>query len=102
MTRTKKIEEARLNEEEAASAPQHVVYCGASLPSGILNQHAVFTNGYPKHLEKHMVACPAIKKLFVPVEKFAATLAAIKEKGTPENIFFEQTKNYRPGKGVDA
>ncbi|MDX5091615.1 hypothetical protein SD939_10395 [Lactobacillus crispatus] len=84
-----------------AKEPKHVIYCGSSLRDGTLHRYALFTDGIPPHLSKHIEACPAIKKMFVPVEKLSATDAAIREHGTPESVFFQQTADYAAGKRVE-
>ncbi|MGG4452330.1 hypothetical protein [Brevibacillus porteri] len=84
-----------------AKEPKHVIYCGSSLRDGTLHRYALFTDGIPQHLSKHIEACPAIKIMFVPVEKLSQTEAAIRDHGTPESVFFQQTADYAAGKRVE-
>ncbi|MED0688174.1 MULTISPECIES: hypothetical protein [Anoxybacillus] len=76
-----------------------VIYCGPNIPKAMLNQFTVFQNGLPKHLDKHLKACPIIQQLIVPVEKLNDTLEAIKTTGTPENVWFQQVLEYNKGVG---
>lgn len=77
--------------------PMQLIYCGPSLPRGILNQFTVYRGGLPKHLEPHFEKCPAIKRLFVPVENLNETLRAVKKPGTAESVWFRQALEYIQG-----
>jgi hypothetical protein len=74
-----------------------LIYCGPSLPRGILYQYHVSRGGLPKHLEPHFEKCPAIKRLFVPVESLNETVQAVKKSGTAESVWFKQVLEYIQG-----
>jgi len=71
-----------------------LIYCGPSLLRGILYQYHVSRGGLPKHLEAYFEKCPAIKRLFVPVEKLNSTVQAIKRPGTAESVWYKQVLQY--------
>lgn len=80
-----------------ADQKTQLIYCGPNLPRSVLNQFTVYQNGLPKHLDPHLEACPAIRRLFVPIESFSKTMASIAQKGTPENVWFRQIIEYFTG-----
>jgi hypothetical protein len=73
------------------------IYCGPQLPQGLLNSYTVYQNELPKHLEGHFEKCPAIKRLFVPVEKFTTVQQAIQTPGTAESVWYGQVLEYIKG-----
>lgn len=77
--------------------PEALMYCGPNLPKGILNQFTVYRSGLPKHLDEHLKSCPAIARLFVPVERMTATMQLIGTAGTSENVWFEQVVQFSRG-----
>jgi hypothetical protein len=77
--------------------PAPLIYCGPTLPRGILNQHTVYRGGLPRHLGRHFEACPSIKRLFVSAENMAKTMQAIKRQGSAESVWFEQVLDYFRG-----
>jgi hypothetical protein len=96
--------------EEAADQPEQVdqpveevqntgplIYCGPSLPGGLLRQHTVYRNGLPNHLEEHFKKCPALRQLFVPVEKLSAVMQALQIAATPESIFYTEVQKHFSG-----
>lgn len=74
--------------------PAPLIYCGPNLPKGILSQFTVYRGGLPKHLEPHFGKCPALKRLFVPVEDLNKTLQAIQKPGTAESVWYKQVLEY--------
>jgi len=85
---------------KSAAKERPLIYCGPNLPKGVLLQFTTFKGGgMPKHLEKHVEACPAIKRLCVPVPDMTSTMDAIGKKGTAENVWFVQVQEYIEGGG---
>ncbi len=72
--------------KEAPVKPERLIYCGPSLPGGLLQQHTIFKGGIPGHLKDAIEKCPGIKALFVPPAKLAAVAAAIRSPGSLENL----------------
>lgn len=77
--------------------PETLIYCGPNLPQGQLNQFTAYRGGVPKHLEKHIEKCPAIRRLFVLPDRLNQVLQAIKTAGTPENVWFKEVETYIRG-----
>jgi hypothetical protein len=99
------IEKDLLNDETvvksnvAEKEQEAVIYCGASLAAGTLQQYSVFVNGIPEHLNEHIKKCPAIKGLMVPISKFQEVRKRIEEPGTAEHTLNAQILAYvRSGK----
>jgi hypothetical protein len=83
----------------AEKEQEAVIYCGASLAAGTLQQYSVFVNGIPEHLNEHIKKCPAIKGLMVPISKFQEVRKRIEEPGTAEHTLNAQILAYvRSGK----
>ena len=74
-----------------------LIYCGPTLPRGILTQHTVYRGGFPVHLAKYFEQCPAIKRLFVPADNLNKTMQAISKTGSSENVWFGQIIEYSKG-----
>lgn len=53
----------------------------------------------PIHLDAHVEKCPALKQLFVPVERLADTLAAINIQGTAQHTWNKEILMYAKGGG---
>lgn len=85
--------------EEAKQKPESLIYCGPSLPNGLLSRFVVFRGGIPVHLEKHVQACPALKHMFVPVKAFSDMHKALNTVGSAENLLFEEVKQHFFGGG---
>lgn len=83
--------------KKAGKQEDSLIYCGPNLPKGILNQFTVYRGGLPKHLDSYFEKCPAIKRLFVPVDNMAATMQAIKTAGTSESVWFGQVVEFAQG-----
>ncbi len=83
--------------EESVTAPEGpVIYCGPTLPGGVLMQFAVY-QGMPAYLQATIKACPAIQRLIVPVEKLNVTLARMQEKGSAEHTWAAEITAYIQG-----
>ncbi|AKL95014.1 hypothetical protein CACET_c15650 [Clostridium aceticum] len=74
-----------------------VMYCGASLPNGILQQYTIFKKGFPKHVKQHMEKCPALRSMMVSPENIADVRKNIEILGTRENKLFKETVEYAKG-----
>jgi hypothetical protein len=90
--------------EQAADQPVEeaqntgpLIYCGPSLPGGLLRQHTVYRNGLPKYLEEHFKKCPALRQLFVPVEELSATTQAVQTAGSAESIYYAEVLKHFSG-----
>lgn len=82
--------------------PVHVeslIYCGPNLPKIGLMHSTGFIGGMPIHLDAHVEKCPALKQLFVPVERLADTLAAINIQGTAQHTWNKEILMYAKGGG---
>ncbi len=87
-------------ETKPAAKLRPLIYCGPNLPKGVLLQHTVFKGGgVPKHIDKHVEACPAVKRLCVPVSDMAKTMDAIAKQGTAESVWFGKVQEYIKGGG---
>jgi hypothetical protein len=80
--------------KKAEGKPKILIYCGANLPEGILQQYAIFKNGLPKILIEHIQRCPAIGELMVTPDQLTKVRANIAIKGTRENLLYQQTLEY--------
>lgn len=91
----------KIKTTEAQKAPEakpvSLIYCGPSLPRGILNQFTVYRGGLPKHLDKHFEGCPALKRLFVPVGNLTQTMQAIQKQGSAESVWAAQVLEHFKG-----
>ncbi len=78
------------SKKETKKDSEQVIYCGPSLPGGVLFQHAVFLNGVPDHidLEKY----PTIEKLFIPVSQLNEFEQRLSQTGSAEQAFFHAVK----------
>jgi len=68
------------------------IYLGPNLPSGRLQQSAVFRGGIPIHLESLLKERPEIKDLIVPISSMIETQRRIEAKGTAENVAYQLLK----------
>jgi len=94
-------EQAGEQESNKVESPNKdtLIYCGPSLPNGLLSRFVVFRGGLPTHLDKYLTACPALTKLFVPLEAFADTQKALETVGSAESYLFEEVKKHFYGGG---
>lgn len=79
---------------------EQIIYCGPNIPGGILQQYTVYKGSLPSYLNELFEKCPAIKRLFVPIEEFAKAEIAIKTKGTPEHSAFQEVLQFTLKGGV--
>ncbi len=74
--------------------PERYMYCGPSLPGGLLQQHTIYKEGIPEHLNAIVEKCPAIKALFVAPAKLQAVTAAIQSTGSLENLRYKEIQKF--------
>lgn len=80
--------------QSVTTSSEQLIYVGPNVSSERLNRFAVFKNGLPQHMDEIFVACPAIKKLFVNVDKLSDTLEKINKTGTAYNSWYSQVTAY--------
>lgn len=68
------------------------IYCGPT--NKLISKYTSYKNGYPKHIKEHLEKCPVLKSLFVQPETFLKFETNVVEKGTIENIWFDEAKKY--------
>lgn len=73
---------------------ERFIYCGPSLPGGLLQRYTIYKGGLPVHLQTVIEKCPSVKSLFVPVAKLAAVNAAITSPGTLENLQYREITEF--------
>ena len=79
---------------KAPAKPERLIYCGPSLPGGLLQRHTIYKGGLPEHLKSVIEKCPSIKALFVPASKLASVNAAIGSPGTLENLQYREITEF--------
>lgn len=79
---------------KAPAKPERFIYCGPSLPGGLLQQHTIYKGGVPGHLADIIGQCPAIKSLFIPPAKLAAVSEAIRSPGSLENLRYRDIQKF--------
>jgi len=79
---------------DTATVTESQIYVGPNIASERLNRFAVFKNGLPSHMEDTFTACPAVKKLCVPVSKLSETLDKINKTGTAYHTWYSQVTAY--------
>ncbi|TEB13365.1 hypothetical protein [Pelotomaculum propionicicum] len=84
-------------QQAPATKPAPFIYCGPTLPKGLLLQYTTYRGGLPNHLEPHIEKCPAIGRLFVAPTQLDSTIQAIKKAGTPESVWYKQILDYIKG-----
>ena len=62
-----------------------VMYCGPTLPTQGLSAHALFTDGFPPHVERLAEQCPEIMRLMVPVANLSDVRRRLMLHGTEEH-----------------
>lgn len=78
----------------AALQSKQLIYCGPNITKeGLLNS-TVFKKGKPAHLKHLYQKCPAIEKLFIPIDEVVKAGKQIKKKGTPLNVFYQQVLEF--------
>lgn len=83
-----------VKKEAPAKKPERLIYCGPSLPGGMLQQHTIYKGDISKHLDAAIEKCPAIRSLFVPVAKLAAVTTAIQSAGALENLRYREVQKF--------
>jgi len=83
--------------EKPANKPTPLIYCGPTLPKGLLLQYTTYRGGLSKHLEPHIKNCPAIRRLFVAPTNLNSAIRAIQIAGTPESVWYKQISEYTKG-----
>ncbi|MBP2655889.1 MAG: hypothetical protein H6Q73_3458 [Firmicutes bacterium] len=73
---------------------EQLIYVGPNISSERLNRFAIFKNGLPQHMDDVLTACPAIKKLFINIDKLSAVLDKINKTGTAYNSWYSQVQTY--------
>lgn len=81
---------ANTTKPKAPEKPERLIYCGPTLPGGLLQQYTVYKGGIPGHLKDATDKCPAIKALFVPHTKLQAVVVAIRSPGSLENLRYKE------------
>ncbi|KZL88712.1 hypothetical protein [Clostridium magnum] len=90
-------EESKIEETRETEKINTLIYCGPSLPNGVLQQYSMFKNGLPEYLNDQFKACPAIKELFVSTTKLNATRQNMEIQGTRENTLLKKIMEYTRG-----
>lgn len=87
------VEKNSLKEETVSQEKETVfIYCGPT--SNLISRYTSYKNGYPVHLKDAMEKCPVLKNLFIETKDFSEFERNVTEKGTVENIMFEEAKKY--------
>jgi hypothetical protein len=68
------------------------IYCGPT--NSHISRYTSYKNGYPLHLKIHFEKCPILKSMFVEPANFAEFEKNVIQRGTVENILFEEVKKY--------
>ena len=79
---------------KAPAKPERFIYCGPSLPGGLLQRYTIFKGGMPGHLNDVIGKCPAIKSMFVPPARLQAVTAAIQATGSLENLQYKEIQKF--------
>ncbi|MEX3625836.1 hypothetical protein [Viridibacillus arvi] len=72
-----------------------LIYMGPT--SKLMAKSSTFIGGYPKHVEEHLEAFPALEKLFMPVEKLPDFLEAMADEGSAESVIYRNVSEYLKG-----
>ena len=94
------LEEEIIKTEEPiilSSKPTALIYCGPSLPRGILLQYTTYRGGLPKFIQAHVEKCPAVGRLFVSPAKLDVTRRAAAKAGTAESVWYKEILKYIQG-----
>jgi len=75
---------------KAADTPDRLIYCGPSLPNGMLNRYSVYKNGIPIHLKSVYEKSEALRGLLVSVSKFSNVEKKLGELGSEERRLFQK------------
>lgn len=80
--------------KQTPAKTERLIYCGPSLPGGLLQQHTIYKGGIPEHLSDIIVKCPGIKSLFVPYVKLQQVTTAIQSPGSLENLRYREIQKF--------
>ena len=80
--------------EETPAKPERLIYCGPSLPGGLLQRYTIYKGGISVHLNDVIEQCPAIKSLFVPYARLQVVNAAIQSTGSLENLRYREIQKF--------
>jgi hypothetical protein len=83
--------------ESKETERQALIYCGPSIPKGILTQYTTYRGGFPKYLKPHIEKCPAIGRLFISPGELNSTVDAVNRAGTAENVWKNEVLDYIKG-----
>lgn len=92
LSKVKKEELEGVEETVSENKETVFIYCGPS--NNLISRYTSYKNGYPLHLKEQLEKLPLLKSLFVEPEHFSEFEKNVAEKGTVENIWFEDSKNY--------
>ncbi|MGL5271832.1 MAG: hypothetical protein ACRC7I_15125 [Selenomonadaceae bacterium] len=76
---------------------QSFIYVGPNIPKDGLNRFRVYQGGMPEQYDELFTVCPAIKKLFVDVEKLSETIFLIDKTGSAYHTWYAEALNYVKG-----
>ena len=94
------LEEEIIKTEEPiilSSKPTALIYCGPSLPRGILLQYTTYRGELPAFIQAEIGKCQAIGRLFVSPAKLDDTRRASAKAGTAENVWYREILKYIQG-----
>ncbi|SHN77254.1 hypothetical protein SAMN02745215_02862 [Desulfitobacterium chlororespirans DSM 11544] len=72
-----------------------LIYVGPT--NKLITRYTVYKNGYPPHLKEQMEEYKVLKSLFVPLERLTEFEKKVVQKGTPEQIWFQEAQKYFSG-----
>lgn len=73
------------------------IYVGPNIPKEGLPRFRVYKGGLPVHFEELFSACPAVKKLFVDVDKLSEVLNLTSQTGSAYHTWYAEAANYVKG-----
>ena len=71
-----------------SKADPRVIDVGPNLTDHSLIRYQIFLGGVPAFINAKLTVLPALRNLFVPINKLAEAETAIKTAGTPLNKYF--------------
>ena len=74
-----------------------LVYIGPHIPKEGLNRFRVYQGGIPVRYDAIFETCPAIKNLFIDVEKLSETINLIGKTGSAYHTWYTEAVNYIKG-----
>jgi len=73
------------------------IYVGPNIPKEGLPRFRVYKGGLPVHLDELFTACPAVKRLFVDVDKLSEVLNLTSQTGSAYHTWYAEATNYVKG-----